>query len=67
MESFNSTRGLDGGELQLATSTSPGSYRSRSAQIIGFVSGNSVWEIKKQQKTSLVYDKFVFSFFGGLR
>lgn len=42
MESLSSTRGCEGGELQLAMRTSPGSYRSRSAQRCGFVSGNSV-------------------------
>lgn len=52
--SFSSTRGLDGGELQLANNTSPGSYRSRSVHRIGFVSGNSVY--KKNGKR-----KFVFS------
>lgn len=42
IESFSSTRGRDGGELQFARRTSPGSYRSRSVHSNGLVSGNSV-------------------------
>lgn len=38
---LNSTRGLDGGALQLARSTSPGSYRSRSVHRVGCFSGSS--------------------------
>lgn len=49
MESLSSTRGRDGGELQLAIRTSPGSYRSRSAHRCGFVSGNSGQNEKKKK------------------
>lgn len=46
---LNSTRGLDGGALQLARSTSPGSYRSRSVHSSGCFSGSSA-NLKKREK-----------------
>lgn len=47
--SVNSTRGLDGGALQFALSTSPGSYLSRSVHNDGRFSGSSAMKNNKKK------------------